>query len=238
MIVHNKFVFAHLTKTGGTFIRQYLSDYISDAVRYSGGRRLEKHDGLNVLSKFILNGKFTFGCIRNPLSFYVSLWGANTTKHAIKHRPRRKIWFKNKPEMKHEPTEFIKFLCEGETGKINYFDFDLMKKLDIGVLTYRYLCMYYDHKIFKDPKWKKNHEKYKLVKHIILVEDGLAKQLELTFRKHIFKLDSRQKKGLYKYPRKNQSKHKPFMEYYDEESLEYIKHKERFIFKLHYKEKL
>ena len=74
MIVHNKFVFAHLTKTGGTFIRQYLSDYISDAVRYSGGKRLEKHDGLNVLSKFILNDKFTFGCIRNPLSFYVSLW--------------------------------------------------------------------------------------------------------------------------------------------------------------------
>lgn len=238
MILHNKFIFAHLTKTGGTFIRHYLSKYMADCVRTVGGRRLEKHDGLDVLPKFILNQKFKFGSVRNPLSFYVSLWAANTTPKAIRNRPKRKIWFKNKPEMKKDPIEFIRFLCDGEKGIINHFNFDIMQRLDIGVLTYRYLDLYYNHEIFDDNKWWKNHKKYKLVNEVIRLEDGLDKEIERVFKENIFKLDKRQRVGLYNFPRKNKSIHKPFMEYYNKEAIEYVKHKERFIFKLHYKEKL
>jgi hypothetical protein len=236
MILHNKFIFVHLTKAGGTFVRQYLSNYISDCVREVGGRRLEKHDGLCVLPELILNSRFKFGVVRNPLSFYISLWAANVTPKAIKNRPRRTSWFKQKPEMKKNPREFIRFICDNERGVINHFNFDLIRKLDIGVLTYRYLHLFYNHEIFKDVNWEKNHKKYRLVDEVLLLENSLSQSIERLFRRKIFRLDKRQRNGLLSYSKKNESIHGPFMEYYDQETIEYVKYKDRFVFKLHYPE--
>lgn len=234
MILHKDFIFAHLTKTGGTFIRHYLSEFIPGTFRKCGGRKIGKHDALYVLPKSILDTCYKFGSIRNPLSFYISLWGANITPEAINNRPRRKIWFKERPEMKKDPKKFIKHLCEGERGRIKFFNFDLMKQMDIGVLTYRYLHLYFDHTIFNDINWQKNYEKYKLVDEVIRLEDNLKKQLIRVFRRNIFPLSKRQRKELKNLPKKNTSAHKPFMEYYDQDTIDYVKHKERFIFKLHY----
>lgn len=236
MMLHNKFIFTHLTKTGGTFIRQYLAKYIKTGsfIKECQNSRLRKHDPLCKIPELILNSRYKFGVVRNPLSFYVSLWGANITSRSIRNRPRRKIWFKNNPEMKEDPKKFIKFLCDEEKGKINFFDFDLIKKMDIGVLTYRYLYLYYDHKIFSDKKWIKNHKKYKLVDEVIRFEDGLASEIERVFHENIFNLNKTQKSALYNFPKKNKSKHRPFMEYYNKETINYVKYKDRFIFKIHY----
>jgi len=237
MIIHNKFIFAHLTKTGGTFIRQYLRENIQGSIIEMYGKKIEKHAALVTISPFVLESRIKFGFIRNPYDFYISLWSANTTKRAINNRPRRKIWFKDN-EIKENSNRFIHFLINEETINVNFFDFPLMHKMDIGVLTYRYLYLYYDHEIFKDQNWIRNHKKYKLVDKVLLFENGLVKELDEIFRQNIFPLDKKQRKVLYNYPQKNKSQHGYFMDYYDDETIDLIRHKDRFILKLHYPELL
>jgi len=237
MIIHNKYIFVHLTKTGGTFVREFLKKYIQGHIIQLQGKSIQKHGPLSDISDSVLESRPTFGFIRNPLDFYISLWAANITKRATKHRPDRKKWFKD-VEVKKDPNKFINFLINKATSNVNYFDFPLMHKLDIGVLTYRYLYLYYNHDIFKEPNWVKKHKKYKLVDHVLLFEDGLAKSLDNLFEHHIFPLNKIQKKALYKYPQRNKSKHSYFMDYYDKKTIELVQHKDRFIFYRHYRDLL
>ena len=233
MIIHNKFIFAHLTKTGGTFIRQYLRGHIQGALIQIFDKPVPKHGNLADLPKIFLDSRFKFGAVRSPLSFYISLWASNITPKAVQNRPNRKKWFKDK-EVKNDPMRFIRFLNDEEKENVNLYNFPLMHKLDIGVLTYRYLMIYYDHEIFKDRKWEKNHKDYKLVDEIMIFERDLSRQLDSIFRKYIFPLEPKQVTALRKFPPKNLSKHEHYLSYYNNEMMNYVKHKDRFIFKLHY----
>ena len=124
MIIHNKFIFAHLTKTGGTFIRQYLRGHIQGAIIQLYNRSVPKHGNLADLPKSFLESRFKFGAIRNPLSFYISLWASNITPKAINNRPNRKKWFKDE-QVKNDPMRFIRFLNDEETQNVNLYDFKL-----------------------------------------------------------------------------------------------------------------
>ena len=119
MIVHEHFIFVHLTKTGGTFIRQFLLNNIIGARNCINiNDKLYKHGDLNDLPKKFRDKRLKFGGIRNPLDFYISLWAANTTERASRSRPRRKIWFKDK-EVKNNPLRFIRFLNKEEKINVN-----------------------------------------------------------------------------------------------------------------------
>ena len=238
MMVHKNFIFVHLTKTGGTFLREYLSKNVPQCQQKVKGRKVNRHNFLKNVPVDMRSKRYKWGVIRNPLDWYISLWGANITPIAIKNRARRKKWYQDHPALKRNPKKFIRFICEKEKGKIPpFFDFDLTRKMDIGVLTYRYLSMFYDHKIFQDPKWMKTHEKYRLIDEVIRVEDGLTNEVERIFKEKISPLSEKQLRKLYSFPKKNQSKHKPYIEYYNNQGIiDYVKHKDKFIFDLHYPE--
>jgi hypothetical protein len=65
----NNSIFIHLPKTGGTFLRNVLLKFSSDAVTdMSQGfhRHLDSHD----LTKY----DFTFSIVRHPITWYESVW--------------------------------------------------------------------------------------------------------------------------------------------------------------------
>lgn len=74
MFLADKLIFLELQKTGSTHIRQLLSKYV-------GGRVDGKH---NAPSPEMLNsGKAFLGSVRNPWSWYVSLWTYGCEKKGL-----------------------------------------------------------------------------------------------------------------------------------------------------------
>ena len=103
----------------------------------------------------------------------------------------------------------------------------IASKLDIGLLTYKYLHQYHHPDVFKDIK---NYRKYLLLDKILRFEN-LRKELDEFFSKNLFKLDTKQLKCLYESPKVRESKHRHYTEdYYNKEVIDLIKHKDRIIF--------
>lgn len=64
MFVSDSLVFTELHKTAGSHLLKLLSTYV-------GGQQVGKHNRIPI----DLRNKFVLGSIRNPLDWYVSLWG-------------------------------------------------------------------------------------------------------------------------------------------------------------------
>lgn len=70
-IVYNDFIYLHMPKTGGMWVSNILLSNGGYKIKGSG---LHRHSPISKLSEEQLQGKMVFGTLRDPWSWYVSLW--------------------------------------------------------------------------------------------------------------------------------------------------------------------
>ncbi len=249
MILHPNFVFAHLTKTGGTFIEDFLvknvkgSEYIgtflsrNKIIINNRPCRIQscRHDSLY---KFIEKDdeRIKFGYVRNPYDWYLSFWafskkGHNTYIHLFDTAES----YKNINIFVKSLFNSDKSLCYYKNGltnntnsnELSHINLSVAKNLDIGLLTYKYLLLYYNHDVFHDIE---NYKEYKFVDKVLRFEN-LTKELDEFFSKNLFKLNEKQKYMLYNSPKKRTSIHGHYSKYYTKEIIDLIRHKDKIIFK-------
>lgn len=201
MIIHDKFIFIHLQKTGGTFIEKFLWKTLG---QNKVKRVWPQHGGVSVIKNKI-DKRFTFGVVRNPWDWYVSWWAS-----------RREVFDSLFPkiftsENRQSFEKFLKFVMNENFGKQHDLNGAIMQKKDIGAYTYRYL------KCFCDSEG--NNLLNRVIRTETLRED-LNSLLDLT---------DAQRKYLYSMHKRNDSSHKSYKEYYTEDLVELVRYKDRLI---------
>lgn len=129
MIIAPDFIHIHLQKCGGSFVREYLTNYIPGA-KYNN----TVHDGVCDIPKRYSN-KPILGNIRNPWDWYLSWYVATQrVKNGL-------FWSLHKNG---KQTTFAEFMATifSLKNKIHDVDFGLVSGLGIGVYTYRYIRSY------------------------------------------------------------------------------------------------
>ncbi len=129
MIIAPDFVYIHLQKCGGSFVREYLTKHIPGA-KYSG----TVHDSVRDIPRQY-RGKHILGTIRNPWDWYLS-WYASTqrSKSGL-------FWLLHKNGKQTTFTEFMATIFSLK-NKIHNIDFGLVSSFGIGIYTYRYIQSY------------------------------------------------------------------------------------------------
>lgn len=246
MVINPKFIFVHLEKTGGTSLFRYLIN-LKDSIGVGRIKNIKnskmdiyglgtcRHDSLFKVSQYF-EDKFKFGYIRNPFDWYVSFWKFfQIYPHSITYQSLYKNIISKKNvnffvnslyRSKHQ----ISYYNNGVIDKkniITHIDFKKMSELDIGLLTYRYLYIYYHPDVFNDIE---NYKDYLLADDILRFEK-LKSELYRVFNYKIFKLNKHQIRNLYKMGKSRVSNHKHYSKYYHNSTIELIKHKDRIIFK-------
>jgi len=229
MIIHPKFIFVHLPKTGGTFLTKFLSKHIPESKEL-------KNDVHRPLYYFKKIEKITFGFIRNPFDWYISLFSANT-HGAGPTRPNRAQWFSHK-NVRTDPNIFIDYLLNKETVNVPLIDFNIMHKLDIGILTYRFLYSFFDHNIFNLKNIPKNFMDFNLCQNILKFEKGIAEETIKLFKNKKIFIDENNQKILKNSKKVNTSPHQHYSVYYNQRTYNLIKKKDRIIFNLFYRDLL
>ena len=222
-ILHDKFVFIHLPKTGGSFIHNYLLNKVPGSRTTGGGMRMHMRASQVKRIKDHQH-KFFFGVVRNPFEWYVSLW-----KFCFQHR-REKNPFLNVIVKEFPETLMNFYAMDGNRYFLNY---DYMKKYDIGAYTCAFIWSFCDH----DAVIRKGEVSIlpeDIQVHKILKNETLKKDLEETFRNHIFELDEAQTKWLHGLKRINASRHDHYRTYYTSpDMIKEIMHKDRALFELY-----
>ena len=216
MILGKDFLFVHLQKTGGSFVENYLLD------NFKCESLWPKHRGVTTVIQEH-HEKLRFGCIRNPLSWYVSWWSANCQAEST--------LFPNvfTEETKKDFKVFIHHLMSLDFSQQHDLDFEVISMADIGVYTYRYFKSFSLNNL---PLCVARPDISFLMDKIIHQEnlnEELAEVLELS---------KRQKKKLLKLNPYHVSEHKHYSEYYDEDTSTLVKEKDRIIFERYYPEEL
>lgn len=131
MIIAPHFICIHLQKTGGSFIREYLTQHIPNA-NYNG---IVHDKACDIPIKH--RSKPILGTIRNPWDWYVS-WYAGTQRPEALKGPFKILH----PHGKR--TSFMEFMSEVAKlrHKVHNTDFGIINRLGIGVYTYRYIQSY------------------------------------------------------------------------------------------------
>jgi hypothetical protein len=217
MIIHDKFAYVHFPKTGGHFIVDWLTRYFDGCQEErppqgSYGCTNDTH-----LPVIYLENKsiYKWGMIRNPFDFYAS-------------------WHGNHPDGLNF-RRFLKFTLEEKDDMFHYYvDFKQMERLDIGLMTWWFIRMFYDYEpIFKMKSVDGlDLEKEILMDKILLYEDFNNEIIKL-FNEHIFPLTLEQLDALIQGRRKNVSDHDYWKDCYDEELVKLVEHKDRLIFKMY-----
>lgn len=70
-VAYEDFVYLHMPKTGGMWVSNIL---LANGGHKIKGTGLHRHAGVSKLSEEHLQGKIVFGTIRDPWTWYVSLW--------------------------------------------------------------------------------------------------------------------------------------------------------------------
>ena len=225
MIFHPDFVFAHLEKTGGTFIEKFLSRRIKDA---NHRPKVNRHDSLYLYKDDIegYENIIKVGYIRNPYDWYLSFWCfSNDGKH-----PYSQHLYESK-ESKKDINVWIEQLFKLTKVIPRYIarpptlDLSIPVKLDIGLLTFRYLTVYHHPDVFDDIE---NHSKY-LVLNRVLKFENLTKELENFFSENLCNLSEKQLSQLYEMPNMRKTDHDHYSKYYTKEIIDLIRRKDRII---------
>jgi len=134
MVEHEKFVFLHLQKCGGTFVGTFLYENVFGCK----WNPYDKHRTLNVKPK----NKFVFGVVRNPFDWYVS-WYYSIRSY---NPPYGDIMYPA-TTMAKKCESFIEFMNHlyQNTGDLLDFNFDSCNEKKIGVYTFRHNNIFQNH---------------------------------------------------------------------------------------------
>jgi hypothetical protein len=185
----------------------------------------------------------SFGSIRNPLSFYSSIY------HFSKEKSDEKWASGNIYNRLGRPASFNKYIeklfkdksIKNSNSKTGHAElFQRMDKLDIGVLSARYLNMFFDKNIFDYTidDIIKHHNNMIKVNHVIKTEN-LSNELYAVLKRSGLKGSKLKNPNAFNNimkesnVKKNKSSHNHYKEYYNEDLINLIKHKERLIFNIY-----
>jgi len=198
MIISNKYQFIHLHKCGGSTIAFMLMNYF-DGCRHGGIHNSENYNNQPII-----------GCIRNPFSWYVSLWSyglegkGQIYEEILKDYPELIGRFYTRFDDLAAFQHWLEFLIGDKT---------------IGLLTKRMRKLYF-------------HANRFCLDYIIYQEN-----LEDDFKRIMKQLGySRNYVDNMDIEAKNQSYHLPFMQYYTPLHKELVLSKDKEVFMLFYKD--
>jgi len=155
-----------------------------------------------------IDGK-KWGIIRNPFDFYVSYCYFDSHGYSF--------------------VDFLRKFCE---GKFEYYWLMLkfLDRFDIGVATYCFIYFFCDwRKALEEQSEITDLKPYIIVDKIIKYEPDLIEKIKKEFDLTLdekYLLNKTQKIGV-------STTKKPFMNYYNNELIDYVKHKDRLLFKLY-----
>jgi len=242
MIYNPKFIFFHMTKTGGSSMDMFLQNQIEGSIRpVLIGEYLKPEIEERVAQsrhepayRIRVGKELMIGYIRNPYDWYVSLWSWAKWQtppaylHFFRHSPfsdRRLNEFINGIHLSEDQISYNTGGLPMESMKNDFTDIDmkLANKLDIGLLTYKYLYMFHDPAVFKDVE---NHKDYLLLDRVLRFEN-LIDGFFTWYNDNFERLEEEQKKM---FPHVKESSHNHYSTYYDDSLINLIRHKDRIIF--------
>ncbi|MBI1390629.1 MAG: hypothetical protein GC154_19540 [bacterium] len=242
MIVTDRFIYLHLQKTGGTHLRVLFRKYFPELLEEQFHPRLP--------NGYLPKNKIVLGSIRNPWDWYISLW-AYSCESASGFR--NKVYAEDddipgKPieqwrECFADPMDsqcfkmFLRMLYDPERRHDYQENYGVSSVWNIvGYYTYMYLRMYWMviNPLYP-PNLIQNYNQLKyvdssnnLIKHIIrcetLEEDFVRFMAGLNIPLTQHDVDE-----LMAMPKSNSSRHRPAIEYYDDESIQWVAEKEKLI---------
>lgn len=186
MLIYNKFIFIHLQKCAGTFIREYLMKTFPNYIRTK-----EEHSGLASLPKEH-HDKLILGAIRNPWAWYVSWYSGRQGSQDKSFKNLFQCEFK----------EFLHRCFFSEYRILHDINFATVHKLAIGPYTYRYNHCY--------------QADFDADLHIIKTEKLRPELIK------VLGLSDKQIKIFDAMIPLNVSKHKYYLDYYDQEMIAWV----------------
>ncbi len=224
MIIHDKFIFVHMVKTGGSFLQEYLGKNVPGCK--GTGPSFKRHKPARSVASEI---QFKFGMHRNPFDWYVSWWAfqANQKKPGNSFPdllvPDFSLSIKNLDEAHGIHKQKFSPL---------FLDFDIMQKFDIGVMTYKFIEMFCDYNYIVSASQFNGFTAGNFMVHTTIPMEDMRDELVQLFKKQIFPLTDEQKYLLYSSPKKNVSNHNDYRLYYCKWARDWVKHKERYLLDL------
>lgn len=213
MLITRHFLFIHMPKTGGDFIRQLCSMHLPDDW-------MVEHD----LGKHAGDGKIPeeyrdlprFGLIRNPWSWYVSLHHYNLgTGRPPEHRERidDRNWL---TASDNGANDFKTTMVNILNGRI--YNQKLAKRMlgrDVDLLT-----------VFHDNRFGDSLDKGRIT---IGKTESLRSDFLAFLEAHEIPVSDPLRKAIQKRQPVNVSKHQSYQAYYDEELRDLLAHKSRYL---------
>lgn len=216
IINHNRsFIFIHLQKTGGSFVEKFLLDNFEGCELYK-----PKHNGITFWNFPDECKNYTkFGCVRNPYDVYVSWWASNSREGAGKLFP--KIF---EGEKRKSFKKFIEYVMNNNFGKQHDLNGNEIFSNDIGIYTYRYIKAFCNSDIQKTLNDHWANFKMTYVVYTEYLKEGLSA---------ILKLNSKEKEILNNMSKVHTSKHRDYRYYFDSETKELVRRKDRLLFEVY-----
>ena len=222
MIINDKYLFIHIQRSGGSFVEKFLLEnfdgWVSIIPKHGGIS--EVYEQLIEISKetgYDLNNILRFGVVRNPWNWYVSWWSANS-KNILSGKGTNfpKIFFE---ETAKDFNVFMKHIMTTNFGRENYINSAIMQRENIGAYTYRYMICHYA---------SDNNNSIVPVVDAIIHQENLREELA-----SLLKLSPERRKILFDMENYHVGSYKPFREYYNEESIDLVAKKDKFIIDTH-----
>lgn len=217
MIISPDFICIHLQKCGGSFLREFLTKNIPNA-RYNG----IVHDRACDIPKEHEN-KPILGLIRNPWDWYVS-WYAATQSN-----PKGLFWGLHTKGKKTTFHEFISKLFSIRQT-IHNIDFGLIHQLGIGLYTYYYIKSYCRNPnvVFRNLITKPLDGSMVFEIEICRTENLRSDLMNFLATTHIGITES-QANILLTMPKVNISLRNRYQDYYNEQLMQLIRKKDKYI---------
>jgi len=221
MIIHPEFIFAHIPKTGGMFVKKCLSK-LKD-VKITKDRH-KPIDDINEKSD-----KYKFTIIRDPLSWYISFWSD------YKRSAHSAVMSFMTDEMRNDFKTFM-WNIHSRDDRTCYDDlenFSNVSRLNIGMCTYNFLVLTCPRKLWCEEKNISFSDVYdSILVDKIIQFSSFKKDIVEMFKNSIFPLPDPVEYAILNNKPFNITIHEPPIEYYDLELIDFVKRKDRILFKL------